>query len=90
MNEQEAQHNAETVRLTERLRWKVWRLFCKLPNICPAAAHSLIVYGYRDVDPRINWMCRKDCEWNGTCWCGKVTAQFDGSSSNEGGGFVGA
>jgi hypothetical protein len=56
-----------------RLRWKLYGWLCKLPNICPARAHSVLIWR-TDRDPRIDDVCRRDCENNGVCWCGKLRA----------------
>jgi hypothetical protein len=26
--------------MNERTRWRIWHWLCKLPNVCPAQAHS--------------------------------------------------
>lgn len=57
--------------MSERLRWKLWHWLCKLPNVCPANAHSVLIFR-TSRDPRIDSVCRRDCELNETCWCGKL------------------
>lgn len=54
-----------------RLRWKLWTLVSKLPKVCPAHAHSLIIDGYRR-NPMQDWMCRDGATRCGSCWCGKI------------------
>ena len=55
-----------------RFRWWLWWHLCKLPNICPANAHSVLIWKTRR-DPRIDAMCRKDAaECDGVCYCGKI------------------
>lgn len=55
----------------ERLRWRLWNFLSGRPGICPAHAHSLIIWGERR-SPRIDRMCRRDLGRNGSCWCGKL------------------
>lgn len=55
----------------ERVRWKLWWWLTKSRHICPANAHTLLIYGDRR-DPRIDDGCRRDCAANGTCWCGRL------------------
>lgn len=57
--------------MNEKLRWKIWNALTKLPNICPANAHSVVIYGERR-DPRVDAACRRDFARNGVCWCGKL------------------
>jgi hypothetical protein len=59
--------------LYQRLRWRIWTLLTRSRRICPANAHSLIIYGERR-DPRIDSMCRRDAAANGSCWCGNPEA----------------
>ena len=59
--------------MDNKLGWRLWSLACKLRRICPANAHSLIIWGYKR-DPRIDGACRGDLARNGSCWCGKVRA----------------
>ena len=62
------------MRVALRLRWWLWRQVCRHPNVCPAQAHSLIVWGCMDRRPQIDDGCRTDCTRNGSCWCGKLRA----------------
>lgn len=55
----------------EKLRYRLWSLLCKRPNVCPANAYSLVIWGLRQ-NPHIDSLCRLDCEQNGRCWCGKI------------------
>lgn len=58
--------------MRERLRWKLWGLVTRLPNVCPANAHEVIVsrvpYGRRS--PFIDRSCRELA--NGSCYCGRL------------------
>ena len=63
---------------SEAARYEHWSKLCEDPAVCNANAFSRIVWGYDDVNPLIDWMCRRDLETNGHCWCGKLT-QSDGS-----------
>ena len=55
-----------------KIRWWLWWHLCKLPNICPANAHSVLIWRMSR-DPRIDASCRRDAaECDGTCWCGKI------------------
>lgn len=49
---------------------------CQDSNVCVANAYFFVRDG--EGHPEIDWMCRKDLADNGTCWCGRLTAQFDG------------
>lgn len=60
-----------------RVHWWLWRQVNRLPNVCPARSHSVIVWnGWKDGRGErsitIDSSCRSDCERNGACWCGKV------------------
>lgn len=68
-----------------KLRWRIWGLFSRLPGICPANAHSLVIDGYHR-SPAIDRICRQDLAGNGgSCWCGKIrqraAASPEGSQS---------
>jgi hypothetical protein len=57
----------------ERLRWKLWGLLTRSRRVCPANAHSALIWRMRPlreilVDPA----CRTDCAANGGCWCGNL------------------
>ncbi len=54
-----------------KLRWLIWWRLAKVPGICPANAHSLIIDGCRR-DPRIDAICRDICPPQTACWCGKI------------------
>jgi hypothetical protein len=54
-----------------KLMWRIWGAACRLPNVCPANAHGVLIW-QTQADPRINWVCREDCARNRTCWCGKL------------------
>lgn len=56
-----------------RIRWWLWRLLIKRRSVCPANAHTLMIYGDRR-DPRVDDVCRRDLAATGTCWCGKLRA----------------
>lgn len=61
----------------ERLRWWLWRLVVRHPDVCPARAHGVIVWdGWKDGrgerSIRIGSSCRDDCARNSVCWCGKI------------------
>ena len=57
-----------------KVRWRLWSLAIRSRRVCPASAHSLIIWGYLR-DPCVDDMCRRDCADNGTCWCGKLRAE---------------
>ena len=61
--------------------WKAYYLACKLPGICPANAHGVLIWHTR-VNPRIDGTCREDCALNGNCWCGKLRSEKDGSGAD--------
>lgn len=56
--------------LPERLRWRLWGAFCRLPSVCPATAHSLLIWRL-PYNPFSVSKCRRDMNC-GTCWCGKL------------------
>lgn len=63
----------------ERLRWFAWRHLIRLPRVCPANAHSRIIWRIEHDDGfvkgcLIDDMCRRDCAANDACWCGKLRA----------------
>lgn len=58
----------------ERTRWKIWGWLTKLPNVCPANAHSVVIWRNRR-SILVDSACRRDCERNGSCWCGKLRAE---------------
>ena len=55
-----------------RVRWWLWRHLIRHPRVCPASAHSRVVWGIRDAGLAVDGMCRDDALRNGACWCGKV------------------
>lgn len=60
----------------KRLRWRLWGLITGLPGVCPANAHSVLIWqNWRSV--RIDSMCRRGCAETGSCWCGKLRAERD-------------
>ena len=61
--------------MREKLRWRLWAWLSSRRGICPANAHTMVIYGDLRHDPRISSMCRQDCERNGECWCGKLRAE---------------
>lgn len=54
-----------------RFRWWLWSTLCRLPQVCPANAHGVLIWRTRN-DPRIDGACRCGCADNGACWCGKL------------------
>jgi hypothetical protein len=60
--------------VAERLRWWLWGLACRLPKVCPANAHRVLILTYpgRDHNPLIDSVCRSDCASNGECYCGRL------------------
>lgn len=54
-----------------REHWHLWRAASGLPGICPANAHSVLIWR-TSLDPRIDGVCRADLARNGSCWCGKL------------------
>lgn len=65
-----------------RLAWKLWGLACKHPRVCPANAHSALIWHTRPLrEIFIDWTCRSDLVANGgTCWCGKLRATDPGTA----------
>jgi hypothetical protein len=54
-----------------RFRWWLWNHSQRFRRVCPANAHSLLIWGYQR-NPCIDRACRTDCARNGCCWCGKL------------------
>lgn len=62
-----------------RLRWKLWGLLCRSRRVCPANAHSALIWRTRSVrEIAVDDICRRDLAANGCCWCGKLR---DGTTS---------
>lgn len=55
----------------KRTRWRLWHLACRSSRVCPANAHSAIIYGERR-SIFIDQVCCNDANNNGACWCGKL------------------
>jgi hypothetical protein len=55
----------------DRTKWRIWSWLCKVPSVCPAKAHTLVIIGER-CDPRVDWMCTDNHDRSGVCWCGKL------------------
>ena len=55
-----------------RLRWWLWGKLSDRPGVCPANAHSRVIYGERDRSIKVDSMCRRDLSRTGTCYCGKL------------------
>lgn len=68
--------------MSERLRWKLWGLVTRLPGVCPSNAHTVIVLGHPDRrrNPFVDGSCRRDCAYNGHCWCGKLRREAGGDT----------
>lgn len=63
----------------ERLRWRLWGLLIRSRRVCPANAHSAVIWRMSPLrEIGINSMCRRDTEANGGCWCGKIRAMSRG------------
>ena len=59
--------------MTGRLRWKLWDLVTRLPWVCPANAHSALIWRTRPLrEMAVDGACRRDCAANGSCWCNKL------------------
>jgi hypothetical protein len=59
--------------MAERLRWKLWGLLTRSRRVCPANAHSALIWRMRPArEIFVDSMCRKDCALNGACWCGNL------------------
>ena len=55
------------------LRWKVYGLALRLPNVCPANAHGALIWRTRSLrEMTVDRACRSDCAANGSCWCNKL------------------
>jgi hypothetical protein len=60
--------------VSEKFRWWLWALACRLPRVCPANAHTSLILSYpgRRRSPLVDDVCRSDCAANGECWCRKL------------------
>lgn len=65
------------MRRAEWWRWKLWGLVTRLPSVCPANAHEVIVSNAPDRrrSPFADRACRDMA--NGSCYCGKLRAPGD-------------
>jgi hypothetical protein len=63
---------ADTLR--ERIGWKLWGVAVRLPGVCPSNAHTVFVCTHRDRsrNPMVDRTCRRDCAYNGSCYCNKL------------------
>lgn len=64
-----------STRKGNRLDWWLFRHLSRVPGLCVAKLHGLLIWRTRE-DPRINAMCRRDLAANGSCWCGKLRDGF--------------
>lgn len=55
-----------------RFRWWLWRLVTRSKRVCPANAHSRLIWRIRDQPIGIDDVCRRDAAACGVCWCGKI------------------
>jgi hypothetical protein len=64
--------------MNERLRWKLWDLVTRSRRVCPANAHSAIIWRTRPLrEIGVDGICRRDLAANGACWCGNLREARD-------------
>lgn len=51
---------------------EMFHRLCDDPSVCNANAYFFVVNG--EGTPAVDWMCHRDFEDNGCCWCGKLDA----------------
>ena len=62
--------------MDNRLGWKLWGLLTRSRRVCPANAHSAVIWRMRPLrEIFVDSMCRRDCALNGACWCGNLRAR---------------
>jgi hypothetical protein len=61
------------------LRWKLFGLLTRSRRVCPANAHSALIWRTRPLkEIGVDSACRSDCAAAGVCWCGNLRASQDG------------